>query len=371
MLIYVCLSSHGYGHGSRTTAVLSELASLRPGWRLVLSTALPDDFLALAFGTTVYERRPCSWDVGVAQADALGVDAEATLAALTALEAQLPDQIEREAQWLVRQGQPALVLADIAPSAALLAERLDLPLVWLGNFGWDAIYGAMGPAFAHWSQRCLELYRRGQLRLECPLSLPMPWDQPALRLGLTAARPRLPLAALAEQLRLPDERWRVVVVTFGGLGLQLDPALFGLWPEHVFVGPDPVLDGLANGRSLPRGVRPLDVMPLAERLLTKPGYSSFCEAMSQQVGIHLVPRQGFAEAPMLEQALQDHGWHRLLDPEGFRLGAWQLDQPLRAPRLGPLPGNGAAQAARAIARCAEHRSAIPIGEAVGFGNAEQ
>jgi hypothetical protein len=89
------------------------------------------------------------------------------------------------------------------------------------------------------------------------------------------------------------------------------------------------------------------------------------------VGIQLVPRQGFAEAPMLEQALLDHGWHRLLDAEAFRRGAWELDQPLQAPRLGPLPANGAPQAARAIAACAEDRSAIPIGEAVGFGNAVQ
>ena len=142
-----------------------------------------------------------------------------------------------------------------------------------------------------------------------------------------------------------------------------------LFRSHVFVGPDPALDGLVNGRSLPEGVRPLDVMPLAARLLTKPGYSSFCEAMSQQVGIQLVPRQGFAEAPMLERALRDHGWHRILDPEGFRRGEWELDQPLRAPERGPLPVNGAVQAARAIARCAEDRSAIPIGESDHFGNA--
>ena len=137
----------------------------------------PERFLALALGTTVYERRPCAWDVGVAQADALGVDPAATLAALTDLEARLPAQLEREARWLAQQGEPALVLADIAPAAALLAERLGLPLLWLGNFGWDAIYAAMGPAFAAWSQRSLELYRRGQLRLEGPMNLPMPWGQ--------------------------------------------------------------------------------------------------------------------------------------------------------------------------------------------------
>jgi hypothetical protein len=50
VLIYACISSHGFGHGSRSAAVLAELAALRPGWRLVLSTALPESFLQLAFG---------------------------------------------------------------------------------------------------------------------------------------------------------------------------------------------------------------------------------------------------------------------------------------------------------------------------------
>ena len=50
MLINACVSAHGFGHGSRTAAVLAELAALRPDWRLVLSTGLPLSFLKLAFG---------------------------------------------------------------------------------------------------------------------------------------------------------------------------------------------------------------------------------------------------------------------------------------------------------------------------------
>ena len=72
----------------------------------------------------------------------------------------------------------------------------------------------------------------------------------------------------------------------------------------------------------------------------------------------------------LERALQDHSWHRRLDPEGFQRGEWQLDQPLKAPGLGPLPVNGAVQAARTIAHWAENRSAIPIVDAADFANAE-
>ncbi|MFY8148643.1 MAG: hypothetical protein ACOVNL_05415 [Prochlorococcaceae cyanobacterium] len=370
MLILACVSAHGFGHGSRTAAVLGELAALRPGWRLVLSTALPDAFLDLALGEVRHERRSCRWDVGVVQADALGADPAATLAALEQLERDLPERLERELHWLVRQGEPVLVLGDVPPAAALLAERAGVPLVWLASFGWDAIYGPMAEdpsldpglaeRFGAWAEHCRSLYRRGQLLLRCPLSMPMPWGLQERPIGLTTSRPRLPLEPLAEALALPPERERCVLLSFGGMGFPLDPSLLERWPEHVVVGPDPALARAANGRVLPPGVRPLDLMPLAARLITKPGYSSFCEALSQNVGIHLVHREGFAEAAVLEADLRRHGWHRLLSQEQLRSGAWGLDLPLLPPSGAPLATDGARQAAEAIAALAEDRSAVPM-----------
>ena len=178
MLIYVCNSAHGFGHGSRTAAVLAELAALRPDWRLVISTMLPASFLALAYGPVPFERRECRWDVGVIQADALGVDPDATLRALEALEADLPALIDREAEWIEAQDEPVLVLGDVPPAAALLAARVKAPLVWLASFGWDAIYTPMGGPFLAWAERVADLYRRGDLLIHCPLSLPMDWGTP-------------------------------------------------------------------------------------------------------------------------------------------------------------------------------------------------
>ncbi|MCP9900385.1 hypothetical protein KBZ12_08215 [Cyanobium sp. Cruz CV13-4-11] len=363
MLIYACISSHGFGHGSRTASVLCELAALKPDWRLVLSTGLPEAFLTLSLGEVPFEHRPCRWDVGVIQADALGADPAATLAALQALEVDLPELVEREARWLEAQHQPVLVLADVPPSAALLARRLQVPLVWLASFGWDTIHAPMGPPFQAWAERHRQLYAQGDLLLHCPLSLPMDWGLPEVKLGLTSSRPRQDVERLARELALPPDRERVVLVSFGGLGMAIDPDLLARWPEHVFIGPEPLLATVPNGRCLPAGVRPLDLMPLTGRLITKPGYSSFCEAFSQGVGIHLVHRTGFAEAPVLEEDLRNHGWHRLLSQEAFRRGDWQLDQALEPPRHGPLPVDGAPTAARAIVSLLDGRSALPMGSA--------
>ena len=368
MLIYACISAHGFGHGSRSVAVLAELAALRPDWRLVLSTALPDSFLQLAMGPLRYELRPCRWDVGVLQADALGADAEATLRALEQLEQDLPPQLDLELAWLRAQAEPVLIMADVPPAAALLAERLGAPLAWLASFGWEAIYGPMGPAFAPWAQHCRELYGRGSLLLHCPLAMPMDWGLSEVQLGVVCSRPRLAAAPLAERLALGPDRQRHVLLCFGGLGLAIDPAALSRWPDHVFIGPDPGLATVSNGRVLPADCRPLDVMPLVGRMITKPGFSSFCEAMSQGLGLHVVERHGFAEAAVLERDLRRHAPHRCLSQAAFYAGDWQLDQPLLPPQQGPLPLDGAAQAAAALAGLAEGRSEIPMIEDHKFKN---
>jgi hypothetical protein len=229
----------------------------------------------------------------------------------------------------------------------------------------------MGGPFLERAARCRELYARGDLLLHCPLSLPMDWGVPSVPIGITSAQPRFDPAELSRRLGLPRDRERCVLVSFGGLGKAYDPALLRRWPDHVLIGPDRALEGESNGRVLPPGLRPIDLMPLCSRLITKAGYSSFCEAFSQGVGIHLVRRSGFAEAPVLERDLQRHGHHRILDPMAFDRGDWELDQPLLPPTRGPLPLDGARTAAEALLALAETRSAVPIDALEGVWDSVQ
>ncbi|MBV2350967.1 hypothetical protein KUL97_04500 [Synechococcus sp. HK05] len=357
MLIYACVSGHGFGHGSRVAAVLTALHQQRPHWRLVLSTPLAPAFLQLAFGPVPFEQRPCRWDVGVIQADALGADAAATLAALEQLEQRLPAQLEAELAWLRAQREPVLVLGDVAPAAASLAAALDAPLVWMANFGWDAIYRPMGGAFRGWADRALKAYRRGNALIRCPFSMPMDWDVPATAVGLTPGRARFGPEGLRARLQLTAPREQLVLVGFGGLGLALAPQLLQRWPNHHFLVSDAALAAAPNATLIPPDLRPLELMPLCSRLLTKPGYSTFCEALAAGIGVHLVRREGFAEAPVLEEALQRHGWHRLLSREQLEQGDWQLDQPLLQPSAQALPADGADQAAAVILATASRANA--------------
>ena len=353
MLLYVCISGHGFGHGSRVAAVLNAVHRLQPSWRIVLSTPLPASFLALAFAEIPFEQRDLRWDVGVIQADALGADPDATLAALEAVEQQMPQQIEQELAWLQQQGDSVLVLADVPPAAARLALALEAPLVWMGNFGWDAIYRPMGGALTAWADRALEQYRQGTALLRCPFAMEMDWGLPSEEIGLTAGQPRLDPERVRDQLGLTSAPERTVLMGFGGLGLQLDSRLFERWPGHHFLVSDPGLHCEAvNVSVIPKELRPLECMPLCSRVITKPGYSTFCEAMTMGLGVHLVHRDGFAEAQVLEVALQRHTPHRLLSRAQLEQGDWQLDRPLVPASGAGLSPDGPQQAARFLSALA-------------------
>ena len=358
MLIYTCSSSHGFGHAARDAAVLQELRRLRPAWTLVMSSGLPAAVLNLLLGDPLIQHRPCQWDVGMVQADALGVNRAATLTALDQLEQRLPALIEAEAIWLASQGQPVLVLGDIPPAAAALSKRVDAPLVWMSNFGWDDIYAPLGPSFQRRAEAAAMAYRRGDLLLRCPFDLPMNWGLPERRLGLVCGTPRaIPagLEAFLDAIDLP-----LVLVGFGGIGLSLHSNLFRLWPHHHFLLPasavdaqEPALGELPNLTVLPDRLRPVDVLGRCSRFLGKPGFSSFCEAMAQGVGLHVVERSGFAEASALMDGLQRHGQYRCLSRQELDAGAWQLDQPLLAPTEAPLSALGAQEAALALVNWVE------------------
>ena len=353
MLIYVCLSSHGFGHAARQAAMLSHLHRLQPTWRLVVSSMVNPAFLTLVLRGVPLTQRTVRWDVGMLQEDALGSDQPATLHALEQLQVNLPRQLDEEVAWIRAQDDQVAVLGDIPPAAADLASRLQAPLIWMGNFGWDDIYEPLGGAFQCWSQQAREAYRRGSLLLRCPFSLAMNWQLPEMPLSLVTAEPR-PLPADFGAALERDPRIKVMV-GFGGLGLSLQPDLFRRWPEHLFlIAPsrtssqhaDAALP--ANVMVLPEQVRPLDVLPGCERHLGKPGFSSFCEAMSQQVGLHVVERQGFAEAEVLMMGLRRHADHHCLSREELEAGAWKLDQPLESASADALASDGAQMAAEAL-----------------------
>lgn len=180
----------------------------------------------------------------------------------------------------------------------------------------------------------------------------MNWGLPEVALGLVLP-PAQPTAVLAQQRRslgLRTTRDHTMLSCFGGLGLPVaNPA------PQVRSGQWSVLD---FGDSLPRGAavkslrspwQPQQLMPFCGQVLTKPGFSTLCEAMGHGCGVVLVERHGFWEAAALCCGVQNHGFHRLITAQQLQAGDWGLAEPLPPPPHGPLATNGASTASHHLA----------------------
>ena len=99
-----------------------------------------------------------------------------------------------------------------------------------------------------------------------------------------------------------------------------------------------------------RKYRPVDFMPLCGRVISKPGYSTFAEALRVGVPIVSLYREDFAESDLLIEGIANHAHHQLLSSSEFFQGNWKfLNQPPQPPRQSqPLAMDGNEVIAHAV-----------------------
>ncbi len=130
-----CITSHGWGHAARTTAVVEQLGSLEP-IEPVFVTQVPRFFFEESLGRPVTHHL-LETDVGFVQISSLEEDIEQTRIALDAFYPLSPERVAACAELF--HGCEA-VICDIAPLGILAARELGVPSLLIENFTWDRMY---------------------------------------------------------------------------------------------------------------------------------------------------------------------------------------------------------------------------------------
>jgi hypothetical protein len=332
-VLYVAVTNHGFGHAVRAASVAARLQQLDPNILIVMATTAPRWLLeSYILGDFIYRPRPL--DVGVVQADSLRMDLDATLDKLKQIRTSQHSIIAAEVSFL-HLNQVGLILGDLPPLAALVAKAAGIPCWMMGNFGWDFIYREWGGEFveiADWIGSCFGQCDR---LFRLPMNEPMTAFPHITDVGLTGGSPRHDLDFLRSEFGINRPPEKTVLLTFGGLGLEKIPyANLQHFPDWQFITFDRLAPTLPN--LIPIAdlfYRPVDFMPLCGRLISKPGYSTFAEALCLDVPIVSISREGFAESPILLNGLQHYSYHQIITPAEFFEGDWQfLHRPLQPPR---------------------------------------
>lgn len=332
-VLYISITNHGFGHAVRAASVAAEVQRLNPEILLILVTTAPR-WLLESYITGDFIHRPRAFDVGVIQSDSLTMDKHATLEKLRHIRSSQKSIIAGEVSF-IRQNRVGLMLADIPPLAPVIAKAAGIPCWMLSNFGWDFIYRDWGGEFieiADWIGDCFGLCDR---LFRLPLNEPMSAFPVIEDVGLTGGTPRYSQEELRSRFNITAPTEKTILLSFGGLGLQAIPyenlSQFPDWQFISFDGNAPDLPNLIKIEE--RSLRPVDFMPLCGRVISKPGYSTFAEALRLEVPIVSLTREGFAESPLLMEGIQNYAYHQIIHPSEFFATSWEfLHQPLQSPR---------------------------------------
>ncbi|MBD2580380.1 glycosyl transferase [Oscillatoria sp. FACHB-1406] len=348
--LYLAVTAHGFGHAVRAASVAARIQELDPEILLVLVTQAPR-WLLESYIPGDFIQRARAFDVGVIQSDSINMDKQATLDKLREIRTRQHSIIAAEADY-IRTNKINLVFADVPFLAAPIAKAAGVPCWMMSNFGWDFIYRDWGGEFNEIADWISECYRQCDRLFRLPLHEPMSAFPHITDMGLTGGTPHFDESELRATFRLHAPSEKIVLLTFGGLGLQEIPYNnikdFSDWQFITFDDRAPDLPNLI--KVCDRAYRPVDFMPLCGRIVSKPGYSTFSEALRLNASIVSLTREGFAESPILLEGLQNYARHQILSADEFFRGAWEfLHVPLSPPRqTTPLPTDGTDSIARAL-----------------------
>jgi hypothetical protein len=348
--VYIAMTAHGFGHAVRACTVAAQIQKLNPDILLILATTAPRWLLdSYIRGDFIYRTR--AFDVGVIQSDSLTMDKAATLAALQQIRRHQNRLIAAEVDYL-KTNRVGLVLADIPPLAAPIAKTAGIPGWMMSNFGWDFIYRDWGGEFneiADWMSDC---YRQCDRLFRLPLHEPMSAFPHITDVGLTGGTPHFSEIEIRTKFNLKTAPEKTILLTFGGLGLQQIPYNnikdFPDWQFITFDRQAPEFPNLLKVAD--PEYRPVDFMPYVGRVVSKPGYSTFAEALRLNVPVVSLTREGFAESPFLIEGIKNYARHQVVTPAEFFCGNWEfLNHPLHPPRHAELLAtNGTESIAHAV-----------------------
>jgi L-arabinokinase len=350
------ISSHGFGHASRSIELIAAILARRPGTRIIVKTMVPTWLFASAAPRDI-EIVPLEIDVGVAQIDSLNVDERETARRVAAFYGSFDRRADAEAAFLETE-RAALVLGDIPPLAFAAAARAHVASIAIGNFTWDWIYGGYeafgdGPQADAGARAALETIRAAYASAGLALRLPLhggfdPMARVVRDIPFIARRSTRDRAETRERLGIRSDR-PFVLASFSAGDLPL---------PYRQIEDTERLTILAPVREAPDGLAYPDLVAAADAVVSKPGYGIVSECIANGTPLLYTSRGRFVEYEVFVREMPSLLRCRYLEQPDFLAGRWGA--PLRSllaqtpPPVTPRV-DGAAVAADAIVEWAAGR----------------
>ncbi len=361
------VSGHGFGHTSRTIAVIHAVLRARPDAHIVVKTSAPHRLFARTLeGRCELIELQC--DPGMVQIDSLNIDTVESIRRAIEFQARVPSLVAAEAAYL-RDSGARLVVADIPPLAIAAADAAGIPSVAIGNFTWDWIYEGYDDDRAREIAREMrQLYVTVGIALRLPMAGGFDGLEPVRRdIPFVARRSSRTQDEVRVALGLPPRAngKPLVLISFGGYGVSgLDAHALAALKDFTIattdspsnnnvISPTTGLLYLSEQHIYATGLRYEDLVRGADVVVTKPGYGIISEAVANETALLYTSRGHFVEYEVLVREMPRYLRARFIEREDLLTGNWKdaLETLLSQPAPPETPAlNGADVAAAEILR---------------------
>lgn len=299
------VTSHGFGHAARTSAVLLALRQRQPEIQIELFTETPAWFFKQTLGDSI-NYHPLVNDVGIVQSSPLDENLSATVTRLEQFLPFNPQQLQTLADEL-NALNCQFTLCDISPLGLAVSNLANIPSVLLENFTWDWIYNGYlcsEPRFAPFAQSLKTIYASSKYHIQT-----QPLCSPAEKADIIAnpisRPPQNNRQITRSKLRIPIDA-PAILVTMGGIPpdmvflpeLQKHKDIYFIIPgaSETYTWQDNLI--LVPHHS--DHYHP-DLVNAMDAVLGKAGYSTIAETFYAGIPFAFISRLNFREAPALTE----------------------------------------------------------------------
>ena len=352
-LIACFVSPHGFGHASRTAALIDAVHRLEPDVRFSIYTTVPEWFFSDSLNVP-FQYHPVHTDIGLVQKNAFEEDIDLTLQRLDEFLPFNP-RLVNELVRSLRSNPADLVVCDIAPLGIAAGKGAGVKTLLIENFTWDWIYRGY-PAVSERMERHIRYLERFfhaadyHIQTE-PLCRKNTCD---LSVGPVSRRFRNDPEKTRKSLGVPPSE-RMILVSTGGI-----PESYGFLEKlrrmsgffFVLPGAGATQTVIGNTVLLPHRsdyFHP-DLVCASDVVVGKAGYSTIAEVYAAGVPFGYVTRPGFPENAGLVEFIRSNIPALAIDESDFRAGRWLEELPALSemPKNEATAGNEAKRAAEFI-----------------------
>ena len=326
MSICFYISDYGYGHASRSIAIIRKLLSEFKDVKIFIKNSGAFDYLRNSLPQENIEVIKTNNDIGVIFRDnSVVVDREQTKKILIDWLRSWDKFIKME-KLFCESHRIDLIISDITPQAFVVANELNIPCIAISNFTWHYIFQSLFGNI-HAVEQIKDAYMRADLALVLPFNEDMNVFREQRKVGLVSREITGDKYEMRRLMGVSDSE----MLVYMGVGRSVDPSFLCNMknldiPDLKLLVQSNVYLPFENVIRIPdKKTETQNYINMCDLAVTKTGYSTASEAVRAKVPMFFLKREGFREDELIGDAIEGMGIGKFISERSFLDGEWKQE----------------------------------------------